>query len=257
MLLAAWLVLPILPMAVWSVSHGWFYPDLFPRAWSLKAWRYAVSDLSGVLDSLGLTLAISLAATVLSLLIGTPAGRVIGMEVFRGKRLIEILFLAPIIVPGIAVVFGLHGIFILLGLNNSIIGVVLVHLVPTLPFTTLIAAGVFANFDRDLESQARSLGANSLQTLLHVTLPTVLPGLAVAGMFAFLVSWSQYILTLMIGGGRIVTLPLLLFNFATSGRNDIAGAITLIYILPGVLMVIVSTKFLTGRGPAFGIARQK
>ena len=69
-------------------------------------------------------------------------------------------------------------------------------------------------------------------------------------MFTFLVSWSQYILTLVIGGGRVQTLPLLLFQFATSGRNDITGAIGMIYILHGVLILILTARHLTGRNSA-------
>ena len=79
-----------------------------------------------------------------------------------------------------------------------------------------------------------------------------LPGIIVGGMFAFLVSWSQYILTLLIGGGRVVTLPLLLFNFATSGRNDITGAIGMIYILPGVLILLFTARHLSGQNGAVG-----
>ena len=56
----------------------------------------------------------------------------------------------------------------------------------------------------------------------------------------------------MIGGGRVITLPLLLFNFAASGRNDIAGAIGMIYILPGVLVLILTARHLTGRNAAIG-----
>ena len=58
--------------------------------------------------------------------------------------------------------------------------------------------------------------------------------------------------TLLIGGGRVVTLPLLLFNFASSGRNDIAGAIGIIYILPGVLILLLTAKHLSGRSGAVG-----
>ena len=65
-------------------------------------------------------------------------------------------------------------------------------------------------------------------------------------LLVFLVSWSQYLLTLMIGGGRVVTLPMLLFNFATSGRNDIAGAIALIYILPSILLLGATARRVTG-----------
>lgn len=254
--LIVWLVLPLVPLAIWSFARGWFYPDLLPRVWTLQAWDYALSDTSGVLHSLGLTLWIALCATALSVLVGVPAGRALGMHRFRGKALVELLILAPTIVPGIAVVLGLHGVFLWLGLANTVTGVVLVHLIPTLPYMTLVMAGVFANHDPAFEAQARSLGASRLQTFRHVTLPAILPGLVVGALFAFLVSWSQYVLTLMIGGGRVVTLPLLLFNFASAGRNDIAGAIGMIYILPGIVILILTARHLTGRsGAVAGLGR--
>lgn len=251
-LLITWLVLPLVPLAIWSFAKGWFYPSLLPKVWSLRAWEYTFSDTSGVIDSLWLTIGISLAATVLSILVGVPAGRALGMYQFRGKSVVELLILAPMIVPGIAVVLGIHSIFISLGLTNTVSGVILVHLIPTIPYMVLVMAGIFSNYDPAFESQARSLGASPLKTFWYVTLPAIMPGIIVGGLFAFLVSWSQYILTLLIGGGRVVTLPLLLFNFATSGRNDITGAIGMIYILPGVIILLLTAKHLSGRSGAVG-----
>jgi len=251
-LLITWLVLPLIPLAIWSFAKGWFYPSLLPKVWSLRAWEYTFSETSGVLDSLWLTVGISLAATVLSVLVGVPAGRALGMYQFKGKSFIEMLILAPMIVPGIAVVLGIHSIFISMGLTNSVPGVILVHLIPTIPYMVLVMAGIFSNYDPAFELQARSLGASPLKTFWYVTFPAIMPGIIVGGLFAFLVSWSQYILTLLIGGGRVVTLPLLLFNFATSGRNDITGAIGMIYILPGVIILILTAKHLSGRSGAVG-----
>ncbi|WDR02874.1 ABC transporter permease [Devosia algicola] len=250
--LIVWLVLPLVPLAIWSFARGWFFPDILPKQWTLSAWEYALSERAGVIDSLGLTIGISLAATALSILVGVPAGRALGLYKFRGKELVELLILAPTIVPGIAVALGIHSVFITLGLNNTVGGVVLVHLVPTLPYMVLVMSGIFANYDPAFESQARSLGASWLKTFWYVTFPAILPGIIVGGLFAFLVSWSQYILTLLIGGGRVVTLPLLLFNFATSGRNDITGAIGIVYILPGIIILILTARHLSGRNGAVG-----
>jgi putative spermidine/putrescine transport system permease protein len=83
-----------------------------------------------------------------------------------------------------------------------------------------------------------------------VTLPAILPGLLTGALFAFLVSWSQYLLTLAIGGGRVETLPLLLFSFASAGRNDVTGAVALLYTIPGLLILIVTARRITGRGGA-------
>jgi putative spermidine/putrescine transport system permease protein len=248
--LALWLILPLLPLAIWSFAHGWRFPDILPQTWSLKAWSYALSDSSGVLHSLWTSTLVALAATVLSALVGLPAGRVLGLCRFRGRRVVLLLLLAPAIVPAIAIVPGLHGVFLRLGLTGTMTGVILAHLIPVIPYMTLILAAVFARFDIAHEEQARLMGARPWQVWVHVTLPAILPGLLTACLFAFLVSWSQYLLTLVIGGGRVQTLPLTLFSFATSGRNDITGAIAILYILPGLLALTVSAGRVTGRAPA-------
>lgn len=255
LVLVTWLVLPLIPLAIWSFARGWYFPEILPTNWSLQAWGYAFSDTAGVLDSLLLSIEISLAVMVLSILVGVPAGRALGLYKFRGKEFVELLILAPTIVPGIAVVLGVHSVFISLRLTNTVPGVILVHLIPTLPYMTLVMSGIFANFDPSYEAQARSLGASGIKTFWYVTLPAIMPGIIVGGMFAFLVSWSQYILTLVIGGGRVVTLPLLLFNFATSGRNDITGAIGMIYILPGIIILLFTARHLSGRSAVGGFGQ--
>ena len=240
------LIAPLVPLVIWSFARGWRFPDLLPQVWSGRAWAYALSQGSGVLDSLAVTLFIAITVTLISAVIGIPAGRALGLHQFRGKRSVEAIILAPLIVPALAVALGLHGVFIGLGLTGGVWGVIIVHLIPVLPYMILIMSGIFANFDPAYESQARSLGASPMQVFIHVTLPAILPGVMVAMLFAFLVSWSQYILTLMIGGGRVVTLPLILFNFATSGRNDIAGAIAVIYIAPAILILALTARRVTG-----------
>jgi putative spermidine/putrescine transport system permease protein len=255
--LTIWLILPLVPLIVWSFAHGWRFPDLLPREWSMKAWDYALSDTSGVLASLGTTTLIAVVTTALAAIVALPAGRALGLHRFRGKSLVELIILAPLIVPGIAVGLGLHSVFLRLGLTGTVGGVVLVHLIPTLPYMTLVMAAVFANHDPDYEDQARSLGAGRVAVFRHVTLPAIMPGLLAAAAFTFLVSWSQYALTLLIGSGKVVTLPLLLFSFASSGRNDIAGAIGLIYVLPGIVFLMLTSVRLTGRNAALaqGVAR--
>lgn len=255
-MLVTWLVLPIIPLFIWSFARGWFFPHVLPTQWSLKTWGYVFSDTAGVIASLADTILIALGSTALAVLLGVPAGRALGLYKFRGKALVEILILAPAIVPGIAVVLGIHVVFIKYGLANTLGGVMLVHLIPILPYMVLVMAGVFASYSLDLEEQARTLGASPWRVCWHVMLPIVMPGVIVGALFAFIISWSQYILTLLIGGGQIVTLPLLLFNFATAGRNDIAGAISVLYIIPGVLVLLLSAKHLTGQSGLGGVRQQ-
>jgi putative spermidine/putrescine transport system permease protein len=248
--LAIWLVLPLVPLGIWSFAHGWRFPFLLPQDWTLKAWRNVLSPGSEVLASLGATTGIALVTALIAALVGIPAGRALGLHQFRGKGLVLLLLTAPVIVPAIAVSPGLHGVFLRLGLTGTVHGVILAHLIPVIPYMVLIMASVFAGFDTVQEDQARSLGARPLAVWRHVTLPAILPGLLTGALFAFLVSWSQYLLTLAIGGGQVRTLPLTLYAYASAGRNDLAGAIAILYILPGLVILLVTARKVTGQHPA-------
>ena len=247
-----WLVLPLLPLLIWSFSFRWVFPSLLPEQWSLRAWEYVFSPASQVLNSLFDTTIIAGIVTLLSMMLSIGPGRALGLYRFRGKRFVEFFILTPVIVPGLAFTLGIQVAFIKLGLADSLWGVILVQLVPTLPYVVQVMAGVFANFDPEFEEQARSLGAGPLRTFWHITLPAIFPGLVVAGLFAFLISWTQYILTLLIGGGIVKTLPLLLFAFARGGDNAITGALSIVFVAPSVLILIFTAKYLTGENATIG-----
>jgi putative spermidine/putrescine transport system permease protein len=241
-----------MPLIIWAFGSQWFFPALLPGEMSFRAWRYMATSGADVGEALFNSLVIAVAVTLLAAVLGVPAGRGLGMHRFRGKTAVELFILAPLIVPPITVAMGIHVIFIRLGLVDRPIGVILVHLIPALPYMIVVMRGVFANFDPDYEEQARSLGAPPWRVFLRVTLPAVLPGIITGSLFVFLVSWSQYVLTLLIGGGRVVTLPVLLFAFATSGDNTLTAAISIIFVVPAIAILAVTSRYLTGRSAAIG-----
>ncbi len=175
-----------------------------------------------------------------------------GLHKFRGKGIVEFLILAPTIVPALASAMGIHIMFIRYQLADTVLGVVLVHLIPVTPYMVLIMSSVFANYNVEFEAQARSLGARPWQVFRFIMLPTIFPGLVVGSLFSFIISWSQYILTLLIGGGQVQTLPVMLFSFATSGDNGITAALSLVFIAPAVLFLFLTSRYLTGEDAALG-----
>ena len=138
---------------------------------------------------------------------------------FAGKGLVEWLLLIPIIVPSVVATMGIHIAFIRLRVADTYLGVVLIHLIPCIPYMILVMTSVFANYGTALEDTARTLGASAVRTFWYVTLPAIWPGLLVATLFTFLISWSQYVTTLLIGGGRVITLPMILFPFISGSNN--------------------------------------
>lgn len=245
------LLLPLVPVVVWSISARWPFPTLFPARLSLRAWEYIASPETKVIGAFLTSVTIASIVAVIASLIGLSAGRALGMHAFRGKRLVYFLILAPEIVPPLTVAMGNQVAFIKLGLADTILGVILVQLVPTIPYVTLVMSAVYSNYDRNFEDQARVLGASPLRAFTQVTLPAIFPGLVVAGLFAFLIAWSEYIMTLLIGGGVVQTLPLLLFSFAGTDLG-IASAMCVLCLLPAIVILIVSSRYLSGTRATLG-----
>jgi len=125
--------------------------------------------------------------------------------------------------------------------------VVLVHLTACLPYAVFVMWGVFSNYNPEFEDQARSLGASPLKVIVRVMIPLTFPGIVVAALFSFLLSWSQYLSTLIIGGGKITTLPILLFALMASGDRPVAAAVSIVFVAPALAALAVSARHLGGR----------
>jgi putative spermidine/putrescine transport system permease protein len=249
-LLLAGVLAPLVPLLIWAFSGQWRYPGLVPQQGSVRGLRLLTDPRAQIPQALGTSAIIGVSVACLACLVGFPAGRAIGLYEFRGRRLVQFLLLAPVIMPGLAVTLGLQVFFIRYGLADTIGGVVLVQLMPTVPYAATILAGAFANLDVGYEQQARALGANPMRVLLFVTVPLLRPAIVVAALFAFLISWSEYVLTLLIGGGQVTTLPLLLFAAIGSSDTTAAAALALLVVVPPLLLVVAATRLLTGRNAA-------
>jgi putative spermidine/putrescine transport system permease protein len=243
--------LPFLQLLLWSFSDRWFYPGLLPQQWGWRAWEYIFGTAGvQVVRAVFQSVAVAAVTALISVVIGVPAGRALGLYEFRSKDLISVILTLPIIIPPLCIAMGLHLWFIRLGLAESFVGVVLVHLTFCLPYTVFVMWGVFSNYDPDFEDQARSLGASSLKVVWRVMIPMTLPGMVVAVLFSFLLSWSQYLATLIIGGGKISTLPIILFSLMASGDRPVAAAVSLVFVLPAFMALLFSARYLGKRSMA-------
>ena len=219
---------PFIPLMIASVSFRWTWPDLLPSEWWWEvrgevfrpvAWDFVFSSAlnagAALLNTVGIALAVTLLATLLCL----PAARVIATERFPGRSALEFFLLTPLIVPEIAIGLGLLVLFIQLGLAGSLVGVVLAHLIPVIPYTMRVLISAFQNLGQEVEAQARTLGASPWQVAWYVSLPLILPGLAASALFAFLVSSNLFLLTFYVGRGQIETFADATFFQTGGGRR--------------------------------------
>jgi putative spermidine/putrescine transport system permease protein len=235
---------PILALGLYAFSTRWFYPQLLPNTWTSAPFLRLLSD-PRTQAALSESLIIAGAVTGLALLLGLPAARVLGMRRFRGRGLVLLVLYLPNVVPPLAIGMGLNILFLRLGLAGGRFGVILVQLVPVLPYAIFALLGVFARYDEGYELQARTLGVGPVALWWRVIMPLLGPSIAVAALFAFLVAWSQYLLTLLIGGGQVITLPLLLFAAVSGGNPTSIAGLALLFALPPILVIALTARALT------------
>ncbi len=119
LLIAATILLPLVPLVIQSFARGYVFPQLVPAEWSTRAWSIVLATDGGTWKALGWSVAVAATVTALSLLVAVPAGRVLGLRTFRGRRVLEFLVLTPLLVPAVAVGIGLDITFIRLGLSGT------------------------------------------------------------------------------------------------------------------------------------------
>ncbi len=238
------LILPLFMIVIWAVTLSWPFPEILPQTLGLRGLREIFQPGSRALASLWTSIRISLSVTVLALAITIPAGKALGIYDFPGKGFVKIFVLAPLIVSPVAMGMGIHGAFIRLGLTNRELGVILIHIVPVIPYGVRIFTNIFELVGDRMEEQSKVLGAGSLQTFIHVTLPTIMPGIVSAGSMMFIISFSQYFLTFLIGGGRVQTFPLLMVPYIQSGDRMMAASYSLVFILVALLALLAIERVL-------------
>src|SRR5690554_6434574 len=128
------LLVPPLVSIIWSFTKSWPWPEIFPKNFGLRGWSHFFNPSSKSVSTLFFSVFLSFVVTVITLMITIPAARALALYEFKGKKFIDIFIFAPLIVPTVAVAMGIHLQFIKMGLANTFLGVVLIHLVPCIPY---------------------------------------------------------------------------------------------------------------------------
>jgi putative spermidine/putrescine transport system permease protein len=240
LVLAALVLSALAPLAlllVASVGRDWFFPALLPPSVTLESWQQAFLGGGRMAAALGTSLVLAVGTGLAGAAVGWPVGR--AMADLRGwpRHLGAAAAFLPVAAPPVALATGLHLSAAAAGVAGTTGGVFLSHLVPAAGYTALYFLGVFTLFDRRVEDEARTLGADPRIVLWRVTMPMMRRQLGEAFVLGFLVSWAQVATTLVIGGGRVRTLPLEVFAYLQAGQDRFATTGALLLVIPALLML--------------------
>ena len=217
-LTAACIILPAIVLLIWCFAARWPWPGILPESLSLRTVKELIFGSAKLPKLLLSSISLSFAVAAISTTIGIATARATELYEFRGKGLIRFFSLLPLLVPGTVLAIGAQIMLLKVGLGDSIAGIILIHTVASVPYCITIMTDVTAALGDKFEEQAATLGAGPFRAFFEVTLPNLMPGIMSSFSMGFIISYSQYFTTLIIGGGnRIIVYAvgsiLLLFKY--------------------------------------------
>lgn len=223
--------LPLMLLVMWSVTARMPWPQLFPTSFSQRGIRELLRPGNQLPRLLLSSVSLSLIVALWSVVVAFLTSRALLKVSKQVRKIIVLIAILPMFVPGTVFGMGIHTILIQLGLTNKPIGVMLVHSIFTIPYATILLVNGAEQMGSKLEETAKTLGASTWQTFSKVTFPLLLPVMLSALMMAYIVSFSQYFLTLIIGGGRVKTFALIMYPYLESNDRTIASSFGLVFLL--------------------------
>ena len=217
-------------------------PQLVVTSFTLRWWQEAFKS-AGLTSPLIKSLVVASVTTVLAIIIAAPASYVISRlrPAIRYTVVIGLLVtrMFPEFTIGISVATRFAGWHLL----DTYLGLILAHLIGSLPFIAWILVGTFETIPIDLEEAAQIDGASRLRTLFRVVFPVAAGGIAVASLFVWLYSWNEFLYARLLTTNQL-TLPLKVFQAIDRGTKQGMATVAAILTLPILLMVYFLQRYL-------------
>ncbi len=274
--LTIWLFIAGFPI-FWMVSTS-FKPDREWFAWppvyfsedaTIRNYLVVWTDFSEYTDqvqtqslqrpweALGNSTLISVISTSLAVLFGsTLAYGVSRYNILSEGRMFQLLMLR--MVPPIVLVAPISLWYRQIGLLDSIPGLVILYFLTTLPYAVWMSKSFIDEVPREMEQAAELLGASRLRTIWEVVLPLVRSGLVATFLFILILTWSEYLLALLLSKTEVLTLPVELSKYQGSTEGRVYGrqaALSVGITLPLIFVGLIIRKHLA-RGFSFGMVRR-
>ncbi len=238
-----------------SFASEW-YATILPKGFTLEWYSYIAQEIS-IGPVIRNTFIVALTVVLTAIIIAFPAAYVLSRHEFRGKGLLLTLFLLPMIVPPMTYGIPLAIMMYTTHLAQRLIGVILVNLVPIVPFVILILMPFIEQVGSNLESAAKMLGAKRGTIFLKVLVPLTLPGILTAGILSLVRTIAMFELTYLVAGGaKSQTIVVALYGAANAaGARPPQGiaAVAFIYFLITMLLMAIALRFVSPTQMVFKI----
>jgi len=243
--LSVFILAPIISVIYYSFSPETRF--LFPPSGFSIKWYLNLMNHPEIKESLLTSLSVLLYVIPISAFLSIPAALAFVRYNFPGRSLLNLLFLSPLMIPTLILGLALLQFYSLYSLFDSNAGVILAHIIITIPcFIRSVMASLYG-VDRSLEEAASIPGADPLRIFFRVTLPLIKPGIIAGTIFSFIISFDEFTTTFFITGRNTITLPVRIFNYIQTENDPTIAALSTILICFSFGIILIVNK-LAGLG---------
>jgi multiple sugar transport system permease protein len=245
-MIAIWILMPIWligTMAFSTQKDVYAYPkQIAPIPFSTETMRFFL-DQEGILSSTWNSVLVAVITLVLSTVIAAPAGYAISRYLFAGRDTFRLSILTVRAFPIVILAVPLAVTFIQWGIYDQAYSVALMHTALTLPTSVLVISSVFAGIPHEFEEAAKVFGCNAFQAFMRVVLPLVMPGIAAAAIFTFVMSWNEvFAATLLTLRNR--TLPAMILYSLNKSSLQFQYAGGFFMLVPSLIFIFFIRRYL-------------
>ena len=239
-LLLAFLYLPIIIMGLMSFNASPFY--MLPIEWS-TTWYAQLAGNTQLVNAAVYSLKIALITTIVASALGTAASLALFRYDFKGKQVLQALLLPPIAIPWLITGTAMLVFFFGVGIGRGMHAILLGHVALALPYVIIVNNARLKTFAPELEEAARSLGASQWQITRRITLPWIAPGVIAGALFAFAVSFDQFVVSYFLATPGQTTLPVEIYAAIRKGFTPEINAVSTIIIVLSMALMLFTARF--------------
>ena len=239
-LILVFLYAPIAVMAFMSFNASPFYQ--LPFEFSTN-WYGRLAGNAEIIDSAARSVFIAIVTTIVATTLGTAASVGLFRFEFAGKRFLQVMLFPPIAIPWLITGTAMLIFFFGIGLGRGTPSVIVGHVALALPYVIVVVSARLATFDATLEEAARSLGAGAWTVTRRVTLPWIAPGIIAGALFAFAVSFDQFVVSYFLSEPGDSTLPVLIYTSIRKGFTPEINAVSTIIICISMAVMLIAARF--------------
>lgn len=238
-LILLFLYLPIAVMIVMAFNRSPLYelPVVFDTVW-FKALATNERLLNASLNSVVLAIVNAVVATAL----GTMAALAFSRYTFRGKTILQLLLFPPITIPWLIIGTSMLILFFWIGIGRGLHAILLGHVALSLPYVIIVVGARLKSHGTVMEEAAATLGASPWQAFWRVSAPLIAPGMVAAALFAFAVSFDQFVISYFLAPPGVTTLPVEIYSAIRKGFTPEINAISAIIILVSMGIMLIFAR---------------